>query len=139
LKIALTTWGKRISPVFDFAKTLMIVDLENVKTSNRSFITFDPQNMNQMLYQLQNQRTDILICGAITDDRSIFFEQNGMVLIPFIFGNTDQILATLMNEKHRILDFRMAGVILNNFSSQKNFFYKIIKMRPERKRKYKFK
>ncbi len=125
--------------MFDFAKTLMIVDLENVKTSNRSFITFDPQNMNQMLYQLQNQRTDILICGAITDDRSIFFEQNGMVLIPFIFGNTDQILATLMNEKHRILDFRMAGVILNNFSSQKNFFYKIIKMRPERKRKYKFK
>mgnify|MGYP002630601282 CR=1 FL=1 len=102
MKIALTIWGNRISPVFDSAKTLMIVDLENLKTSDRVYKRFDPQDLKQILPILEKYKIDILICGAITDDRSVFIEQNGSVLIPFIFGNTDKILATLTNEKHRI-------------------------------------
>jgi predicted Fe-Mo cluster-binding NifX family protein len=120
LKVALTIWGNRISPVFDSANTLMIVDLENLKTSDRVYKGFDPHDLKQISTILKNYKIDILICGAITDDRSIFIEQNGIVLIPFIFGNIDKMLATLLNEKHRISDFIMPGVILDEIKSKGN-------------------
>ena len=120
MKVALTIWGNRISPVFDSANTLMIVDLENLKISDRVYKGFDPHDLKQFSCILKNCKMDILICGAITDDRSIFIEQNGIVLIPFIFGNTDKILAILINEKHRISDFIMPGVILDEIKSKGN-------------------
>ncbi|MBT6337715.1 MAG: dinitrogenase iron-molybdenum cofactor biosynthesis domain-containing protein [Desulfobacula sp.] len=123
MKVALTIWGNRISPVFDSANTLMIVDLENLKISDRVYKGFDPHDLKQFSCILKNCKIDILICGAITDDRSIFIEQNGIVLIPFIFGNTDKILAILINEKHRISDFIMPGVILDEYSIKNNSFF----------------
>lgn len=123
MKIALTIWGNRISPVFDSANTVMIVDLENLRTSDRVYKGFDPQDVKQILAILKKYKIDILICGAITDDRSIFIEQNGIVLVPFIFGNTDKILATLTNEKHRISDYIMPGVILDEYAIKNSSFF----------------
>ena len=120
-KIALTIWGNRISPVFDSANTLMIVDLEIRTISNRIYERFDPQDMNHVLYILQKYKIESLICGAITDDISTLIEQNGIALIPFISGSTDKVLVCLINENHRISDFIMPGVNLNERLKKKLF------------------
>ncbi|MCP3940441.1 MAG: dinitrogenase iron-molybdenum cofactor biosynthesis domain-containing protein [Desulfobacteraceae bacterium] len=113
MKIALTIWGNRISPVFESANTLMIVDVENLKINSRVYERFDPQISKFFLQVLQKNKIDILICGAITDAQSTFIKQNEIGLIPFISGNADRVVDTLINEKHRISDFLMPGVVLD--------------------------
>jgi predicted Fe-Mo cluster-binding NifX family protein len=40
MKIAITTWGNRVSPVFDAAKTLLIADIENQSIHSKKYEVF---------------------------------------------------------------------------------------------------
>ncbi len=41
MKIALTVWGNRISPVFDSAQTLLVAQIKNDKVIKKSYERFD--------------------------------------------------------------------------------------------------
>ncbi len=111
MKIAITTWGNRVSPVFDSAATLMIAEVKNLKVISRIFEAFNPKNTTQILSVLNNNKIDVLICGAITDIQSKPIEQSGVKLISFITGNADEVLISLFKKSHKISDFLMPGSI----------------------------
>ncbi len=67
MKIALTIWGNRISPVFDSSRTLLIVDIKNSKITNRVFHRFDPRTIESTITILRNHKIDVMICGAISN------------------------------------------------------------------------
>lgn len=54
MKIALTIWGNRISPVFESAQNLLIVRIENQKVIDKAYETFDNQSF-QLVEYLKNQ------------------------------------------------------------------------------------
>lgn len=109
VKIAITIWGNRISPVFDSATTLMIAQVENLKITDRCFEKFNPKLTNQTLSRLENFQVDALICGAITDVQAKAIEQGGIKLISFIAGNAEEALVSLFKTPHRMSDFLMPG------------------------------
>lgn len=111
MKIAITIWGNRISPVFDSASTLMIVQVEDSIIVSRIFQEFNPKVTTQMLSILKEFKMDALICGAISDIESKPIEQSGVKLISFVTGNTDKVLASLLKKPNRISDFLMPGTI----------------------------
>ena len=109
MKIAITIWGNRISPVFDSASTLMIVQVEDSNIVSRIFQEFNSKVTAQILSILTEFKIDALICGAISDIESKLIEQSGVKLISFVTGNTDKVLASLLKNPHRISDFLMPG------------------------------
>jgi predicted Fe-Mo cluster-binding NifX family protein len=111
MKIAITVWGNRISPVFDSANTLMIADVENSKITSRIFEEYDPEIPAQIISALKEHQVEVFICGAITDTQSKKIEQSGIKLISFISGNADKVLKAYITEKYRILDFLMPGIM----------------------------
>ncbi len=111
VKIALTIWGNRISPVFDSSKTLMIVDIEKSKPTNRVYERFDPLVIKNAIKILHNYEVDILICGAISETHALCIEQSGIKLISFISGMSDKVLSVFIKKRYRILDFLMPGAI----------------------------
>ena len=92
MKIAMTVWGNRVSPVFDSAQTILLADIEGMTVTNRrrEFIPVTiPSTMARTLVELN---IDTLICGAISQQPALIIEQAGIYLLPFIAGNAEQIL-----------------------------------------------
>ena len=123
MKIALTIWGNRISPVFDSAKNLLIVDVKNSKITRRVYEQFNPHVPSHITTAFQNYKIHILICGAISDDDMTLVAQNGIELISFVTGNVDKVLAAFINDREQISEYLMPGVVFDAVSRGKTTFY----------------
>ena len=92
MKVAITVWGNRISPVFDSAQTLLLADIRDKKIVNRTleFIPLlVPLSIARKIVELG---PDSLICGAISQQPAKIIEDAGITLVPFISGRADTIL-----------------------------------------------
>jgi predicted Fe-Mo cluster-binding NifX family protein len=109
MKVALTAWENRISPVFDSANTLLIAEIENSQIIERHYESFNPAMAARLPDAFKRLGIDTLICGAI----SIFFSEmihiSGITLIPFIGGNLDEILDRYAKGQRIVPDFLMPG------------------------------
>nr|WP_320009753.1 NifB/NifX family molybdenum-iron cluster-binding protein [uncultured Desulfobulbus sp.] len=91
-KIAITVWGQRVSPVFDSARTLLLVEDNGQGLAATSRIGFDPERPLELLHLLRAQRVVLIICGAVSEGPAAMIEAAGIEMIPFITGNVQQVL-----------------------------------------------
>lgn len=92
MKTALTVWANRISPVFDAARTLLIVAIHDSKIQSREYASFNPKAPSQLAARLLQLDAPILICGAISQRPALLLETGGIQLIPFITGRVEDVL-----------------------------------------------
>ncbi len=92
MKVGITVWGKRISPVFDAARTLLIVDIEGNAITGRRFLQIRSEQIDDVRHHLRESGVDVLICGAISREPAAQIETLGIELIPFIAGRAEQVL-----------------------------------------------
>jgi len=118
--VALTVWGKRISPVFDSAQRLLISEIENSKVINRTYKTFDPESTHQLTSLLNKQKISVLICGAISEEPANMIETCGIKLIPFISGTVDEVLQSYAQRNSIIPTYLMPGCRRNRQRQSKN-------------------
>lgn len=109
MKIALSVWKDRISPVFDAARTLLIAEIEAGEIIDRyhASIQFDfPSSRTAMMFNLG---VDVLICGAISHLYADMVEAYGICLIPFVAGNAEQVLDAYRRGALPSPEFQMPG------------------------------
>lgn len=96
MRLAIPIWEKRVSPVFDTAERLLIVDVEENEISYRqgSLALCPSQQRMQLLNQLG---VAILICGAITRPLWEGLVNSGIEVIPNICGDVDLILQSYLS------------------------------------------
>lgn len=92
MKIAITVWGKRISPVFDAARTLVIAGIEDGQVVTCEQVQLRPGYIREVVRLLSGSGVEALICGAISHGLAEQIEAGGIRLIPFIAGKVDPIL-----------------------------------------------
>ncbi|CCK79946.1 conserved uncharacterized protein [Desulfobacula toluolica Tol2] len=92
MKVAITVWDEKISPVFDSAHKLLIADIKNEKIKKMSYQSFNPQFEARLTEDLSHFGIEVLICGAISEIHSTLIEACAIKLIPFIGGNVNQVL-----------------------------------------------
>ncbi|WP_457552774.1 NifB/NifX family molybdenum-iron cluster-binding protein [Desulfobacula sp.] len=109
MKIAITVWDKRISPVFDSAHTLLIAEIKNKKIKHISYKSFNPQLEAQLTEELSRLGINVLICGAISEIYSTLIEASAIQLIPFINGNANEVLESYAKGNSLIPTFLMPG------------------------------
>jgi len=108
MKIAMTVWGNRISPVFDSAQTILLADIKDksITDIHHEFIPLTtPSTLARTLIDLEIDR---LICGAISQRPAQIIERAGILLLPFISGNARHVLELYVREKP-IDSYRMPG------------------------------
>lgn len=108
-KIAMTVWGGRISPVFDSARTLLIVELVDDEIGSLSFQEFDPDRPMQLVQMLRDQDIMIVICGAVSEGPAHILETAGLELIPFIAGSVKEVVKTFLLRKPVWTELTMPG------------------------------
>jgi predicted Fe-Mo cluster-binding NifX family protein len=97
LKIAITIWGNRISPVFDVASTLLVADIENKIILKKTYISFDPGITIDLIKTLKNANISMIICGAISNKPADLLVKNDIKLISFVTGNALKFLDNFAN------------------------------------------
>lgn len=109
LKIAVTIWGNRISPVFDASANLLVADIENNIVMNKTFKAISPDTPETLVSLLRHMGVTVLICGAISEKASGTIVENKIKLISFITGNTDRFLESFAHKKGIEKVFMMPG------------------------------
>ena len=109
LKVALTIWGNRISPVFDSARKLLIVEVESNKVVDRQYELFNAETDSDLAKMLTDLQINVLICGAISRRYSDIIETSEIKLIPFITGHVDVVLESYIQNNRVATDFLMPG------------------------------
>ena len=109
MKVALTAWEDRISPVFDSARTLLIAEIENGEIVRRRKEPFFPEMSYRLADWLHNLGIDVLICGAISQLPAGIVESSGIKLISFVGGNAEEVLGAYAEGEQIVPAFSMPG------------------------------
>lgn len=108
MKVAMTVWGNRISPVFDSAQTILLAEIEDGKIvyQRREFL---PRLVASGLARMVAEKgIDTLICGAISEHPAQIIRQSGIRLLSFVGGNADDFLTAYAAERS-VSQFMMPG------------------------------
>lgn len=97
MKVAVTVWGKRISPVFDAARTLLVVEVEHGIQRGSAYLHCRCDNTAGIVRTLLDIEVNVLITGAICRDAADSLESAGIALIPFVTGRADHILRNYLS------------------------------------------
>jgi predicted Fe-Mo cluster-binding NifX family protein len=109
MKMALTVWGNRISPVFDAAHMLLVVEIEHTKIISRRYEPFYPELPTRLAVRLAEMNVAVLICGAISEMPANILEANGIKLIPFITGDAGEVIDAYLKNVPFMPVFLMPG------------------------------
>jgi predicted Fe-Mo cluster-binding NifX family protein len=110
MKVALTVWEGRISPLFDAARELLVAEIEDKGViHNRRHEPIMPQWPLRVVERLVEQGVTVLICGAISEVPAGMMEAAGIELVAFVAGPVDDVLGALAKGRPIIPTFSMPG------------------------------
>jgi predicted Fe-Mo cluster-binding NifX family protein len=108
MKVAITVWGNRISPVFDSAQTILLAEIERGKIINRKREFLPRLVASGLARMVAEKQIDTLICGAISERPARIIQQSGIALLSFVSGNAERFLEDYAAGRPLEL-FRMPG------------------------------
>lgn len=109
MKIALPVWENRISPVFDVAGSLLLLEVRNGRETNRTVRNLSDSNPLTRVRSVVHGNADVLICGAISAPVRTAVESSGVRVVSNICGPVEDILDAFLNDTLRNGSFLMPG------------------------------
>jgi predicted Fe-Mo cluster-binding NifX family protein len=97
MRIAIPNWQGRISPVFDVAENIMLVDMSGNRVDLCQELVLpatDPYERAQLLHTL---RTEILICCTLSRPHQMALVSAGIRVIQHICGQVEEVLEAITN------------------------------------------
>jgi len=97
VRIGLPIWNSNVSPVFDVARQLLIVDVESGKEVNRlqsEIADFFPPRKVRRLKELG---VEVLICGGISQVLAAMLEGAGIQVISWVSGDVEEVLRAYLS------------------------------------------
>lgn len=95
MKVALTIWEGRISPLLDTAQALLIADIANGQAAARREEHFTGSTAQEKAARLRALGVDTLVCGAVSRSLAETFTACGVRLIPYVSGEAGEVLEAL--------------------------------------------
>jgi len=109
MKIAVPVWSERISPVFDVAGRLLIVELEEGVEVARNEYPLPPTDAVRKVRQLGEMGVEVLICGAVSQPILAMLAGSGIRVIPQTCGLVEDVLRAYMTGRLDRPMFLMPG------------------------------
>ena len=92
MKIALTVWEQRISPVFDVASTVALYDETDGTLIKDIELDFSSMGAFEKVIELAKINTGTIICGAVSRPVSCLAESYGIEIYSFITGEESTVI-----------------------------------------------
>jgi predicted Fe-Mo cluster-binding NifX family protein len=109
MRIAIPTWRGRVSPVFDVARRLLLVDSENGQPVRQEEVALEEAGLTARAGRLVELAADVLICGAISRPLEAMLVAAGVRVIPQTCGPVEQVLRAFVSGQMTDEAFLMPG------------------------------
>ncbi len=93
MKVAIPVRNGRISPVFDAACRLVVIEFRSGVPSSREEYAVSAPGGEARASLLQELGVTTLICGAISNHTARMVELHGIELVPWTAGEVEEVLA----------------------------------------------
>jgi len=106
MKVAIPVWNDRVSPVFDVARSIRVVDIVDgtvVDVSNR---VLESEKRTATLVKLG---VDLVVCSAISIPLESTLWVSGIEVIPDTCGGAEEIIQALASGDRTLTRFRSPG------------------------------
>ncbi|MBF0120660.1 MAG: NifB/NifX family molybdenum-iron cluster-binding protein [Desulfobacterales bacterium] len=107
--LAVAVGNNRISPVFDVAKKILVLEIEKGAIVRENIEVFSCDNSSYKITKLIELKVHTLICGAISRQLLNMITMNGIEIIPFIAGEVKEVISAYLEGGLSISIFSMPG------------------------------
>jgi predicted Fe-Mo cluster-binding NifX family protein len=97
VKVAIPTWELRVSPVFDVARRLLVVDLESNAEASREEMSLDETQVARRARRVAELGVDVLICGGVSKPLEAALVSAGVRVISEICGSVEDVLRAFVS------------------------------------------
>jgi predicted Fe-Mo cluster-binding NifX family protein len=116
MKVAIPYWQDRVSPVFDVAGNLLLIEMDDGTEQRRETTRLGSTEPGARAKQLAGTGADVLVCGAISRPLEAALVASGVRVIPQICGQVEEVLAAFLKGRLTEEAFLMPGVRLRRRS-----------------------
>ncbi|MGC9421914.1 MULTISPECIES: NifB/NifX family molybdenum-iron cluster-binding protein [Vibrio] len=109
MKVALTIWNNRISPVFDVAQHVLLLEAQQSVIQQQQVVDLPVDSAINKLTFLVSQKVDLLICGAISRSLQLAIEEQGINVYPFCSGEVSELIECWQKDQLERVSFAMPG------------------------------
>ncbi len=109
MKIAVPDWQGRVSPVFDVAEQIVLVDLDDGDGDPRRTERLGNAGPHDRTRQLADLGVEVLVCGAISWSLEALLNTNGIRVIPFVCGNVADVVQAFRDDTLKDGQYAMPG------------------------------
>jgi predicted Fe-Mo cluster-binding NifX family protein len=99
MKIAVTIWKKRVSPLFEAARSLLIADTAQHTVVSMNTCPIPPELPHFRAARLAELGVEVLICGAISRPQAILLQAYGIRVLSDITGRAEAALAAFLDDR----------------------------------------
>ena len=97
MRIAMPIWEGRVSPVFDTATVLLVVEHDGRQEVGRRTETLGGLPALRRVGRLVELGVQALVCGAISRPLLSMISGRGIQVLPFISGNVEDVLTAYVS------------------------------------------
>lgn len=110
MRLAVAVWGSEVSPVFDFAHRIIVVQCDEAHEQARYQYELPEESMSSRAERLRELGVNILMCGAISNPLAKMVRGLGIILIPWKCGLIEEVLMAYFSGNLQDPRFSMPGV-----------------------------
>lgn len=92
MNVAIPALEDRVSPVFDVAQSVVLVDLDGGHERRRQTVALCSQDLLRRVAELRQHGVDVLICGAISRPLEALLRAAAIHVIPQTCGLVEEVL-----------------------------------------------
>ena len=96
MRIAIPCRTERVSPVFDVARHLVLIDIENSREIARERRIIDDSDVISRVRHVSDLGVELLICGAISQPLAAMLASYGIQVVPFVSGDAEEVLSAYL-------------------------------------------
>jgi predicted Fe-Mo cluster-binding NifX family protein len=97
MKVAIAHWQGRISPVFDVADRLFLLDVEDGREIRRESLRLTSRNPFNRVKELSELGVDVLLCGAVSLTLEEALIGSGIRVIGFLGGELENLIGVFLH------------------------------------------
>ena len=109
MKTAFSYWNRRIAPVFDTTRELLIVEEEAGQLLGREPQTLPDGPIFSKVLRLVALGAHTLVCGAISRSMQELITAYGIRVVPFVAGDLETVIRAWLDGNRMLETFAMPG------------------------------
>lgn len=109
MKVAIPHWQGRVSPVFDVAGNVLVIEIDGGTERTRQEVVFNVDGPQARAARLTETGTEVLVCGAISKPLEVAVSAAGIEVIPQTCGEVGSVLAAFIDGRLSQGAFLMPG------------------------------